>query len=111
MILNNLKNAIRKKQLYFTIEFSSKNLNMLYDLLRYNIISSFKKDSKKNKYILVFINYASNFFSPIVFSSKTWKKTSLQKNKNIEIQRLNSNYLINITNRKVKNLKSYVKFR
>jgi hypothetical protein len=59
-MLNILKNAIRKKKLYFTVKSTVKNVNQLQSLLVNNIISGFSLSSKqKQTFLIVFIGNIS----------------------------------------------------
>jgi ribosomal protein S8 len=109
-MLNILKNTIRKKKLYFTINSSVKNLNLLYCLLVNNVITGFSKTSRKhNTFLIVFINYSHNFDSSLSSLSLTSKKISKQQNKIIDVNFAGSNFKQNIYINKNKTLSS--KFR
>ena len=114
-MLNNLKTAIRKKKLYFILESSRSNIDKLYILLVNNIISGFYTRVKKKKtFLLAFINYTYNF-KPTIFSiSKLSNKLTLQKNVNVKVDNLGSNFIMNINidaNNKKKDFRYPIKFR
>ena len=96
-MLNNLKTAIRKKKLYFTLESSRSNNDKLYILLMNNIISGFYTRVKKKKtFLLAFINYNYNFKPTVSSISKLSDKLTLQKNVNVKVDNLGSNFIMNI---------------
>ena len=111
-MINNLKNAIRKRKLYFVINCSATNISNLNHLLTNNIISSFyTRVQKKRTFLIAFINYSHNFNSSIAFMTKSIKKLSLQKNNNLDITKLNSNFVVNIRLNKTSIFKNNIKFR
>lgn len=80
-MLTNLRNAIRKKKIYFTIQKSKKNIDILEQFLFHSIITSFSAYSLKNKtFLIVFVNYVSNFDASISDYSINSKKVSKQQN-------------------------------
>ena len=92
-MLNHLKQAIRKKKLYFTVNYSLKNINELNYLLTSKIITSFV--NFKCNSIIVWINYNHDFNASIMGISSNFKKLSKQQNKNINSFLSNSNFIIN----------------
>jgi hypothetical protein len=55
MILNNLKNAIRKKKIYFTVKYSEENVKNLLFFQKNYIIAGFTITKTKRRFILVFL--------------------------------------------------------
>lgn len=109
-MLNNFKDAIKKKKISFIVKSSFVNINKLKFLLINNLISGFYKHSKKKKFLLVFINYNYNFKTTILNLSKFSKSLSIKSIKNLDLKNFYSNFIINITINK-KRLKQKIKFR
>jgi hypothetical protein len=117
-MLNNLKIAIRKKKLYFTVKPSVENIDKLYSLLLNNVITSFVRSScKKKTSLIVFINYCNNFDSCVSSFSINSNKISKQQNNIIDNKSVGSNFVINTflgksnVASKVRKPKYCVKFR
>jgi ribosomal protein S8 len=95
-MLNNLKQAIREKKLYFTVKASNKNLELLYWLLTNNIITAFSKSSQKKKvFFVIFLNTCNDFNSSIASMAINSKKVSGQQNKIIGTKFISSNFVLN----------------
>jgi ribosomal protein S8 len=113
-LLNNIKNAVRKKKLYFTVNHSKKNINTLYFYLINNIITSFSKNS--NQFLTAFINYNNDFNNSITKISNL-KKISKQQNNIINSKFMHSNFIISTFTTNKYNIKSkkklthFVKFK
>jgi hypothetical protein len=120
-MLNSLKNAIRKKRLYFIVKSTRENIVQLYSLLIDNVIVGFSKRlQRKQTFLVVFINYCHNLDSSILGISTDSKKTSLLQNKNLSAKFLSSNFIINMDiknkvsvnkNRLSSKDRAYAKFR
>jgi hypothetical protein len=112
-MLNNLKQAVRKKKLYFTVRYSVKNVNELSRLLTAKLVLSFV--SFKQSSIIVWINYSNDFSASATSISTNSKKLSKQQNKIVNNFFLDSNFIINIGSaikgKKVKKPDYFVKFR
>ena len=109
-MLNNFKEAIKKKKISFIVKSSFININKLKFLQINNLISGYYKHSKKKKFLLVFINYNFNFKTTILNLSKFSKSLSIKSIKNLDLKNFYSNFIINITINK-KRLKQKIKFR
>jgi ribosomal protein S8 len=97
-MLNNLKNAIRKKKIYFTVSLTRENIQVARNFLAYNLINGFStlyKYNKKKTFLVVFVNYCYNFDASIKAFSVTSKKTYSQKNA-FDTKYLNSNFVTNV---------------
>jgi len=101
-MLNNLKNAIRKKKLYFTAKSSAKNTDLLHSLLANKVIVGFTKYSQKTKTsLIVFVNYGHNFNSSITKMSFNSNRVSKQQNNVLGVDFFGSNFVLNMgTNKK-----------
>ena len=92
-MLNNLKQAVRKKKLYFTVVYSAKNVNSLCFLLSAQYITSFVIFSHNS--IIVWINYCYGLNGALLSTSTNLKKLSKQQNKNVNNDLLDSNFVVN----------------
>jgi hypothetical protein len=115
-MINNLKIAIRKKNLYFRVKDSVKNIRALNILLIKNIISGFTKSSqKKRSSLIAYVNYCSDFNSSITGVTKYTSKVSNQQNKVQDAFFCKSNFIMNNQSLKkekdVKRSNIFVKFR
>ena len=115
-MLNHLKQAIRKRKLYFTVKYSIKNINELSFLLTSKLITSFV--SFKRSSIIVLINYNHDFNASITSISSSFKKLSKQQNKTINCSLSHSNFIINthlttnpLNTKSMKKATYFVKFR
>ena len=112
-MLTILKNAIKKKKLYFIVKYSTINLKWLNFLLKINLISSYQtRLNKKKTFIVAFVNYNINFDFIISDLAKNDNKTLLQKNTNTKKFVTNYNFILN-TNHFKQHLGGYkqIKFR
>jgi hypothetical protein len=120
-MLVHLKNAIRKKKLYFIINDSIKNKKkeLLYFFLINNIFTGFSKFSyKKNTYLIIFLNYSFNFSGCMTKISFYSKRLSKEQYKIMDSRYLASNFVKNVQLAKkqkyesgLKKPKSIIKFR
>ena len=111
-MLNNVKNAIRKQKLHFTVKHSLVNIYKLHNLLANNIISGFFTQSKRKKsFLIAFINYNYNFNTAIANISNTSNKSSAQLNNNVSYEKHSSNFIINVEMSKKRSIKNNIKFR
>jgi ribosomal protein S8 len=100
-MLNNLKQAIREKKLYFTVKSSNKNLELLYWLLMNNIITGFSRSSQRKKtFFVVFLNICSDFNSSVTSMTINSKKMSNQQNKIVSTEFIGSNFVLNKNTKK-----------
>jgi len=91
-MLNNVKHAIRKKNLFFTVKDSVNNVKELRYLLMKNIISSFTQISSPKPCIIVYINYCANFHAAITNAVASSSKSLKYQGTNFT----SSNFVINV---------------
>ena len=107
-MINNLKNAIQNKKLYFFVSVSNKNIGFLKKLMISQIISSFYLFTKqKKKFLIVFINYGQYYQKPVISNINTIKNISLHLNNNTDQKYVNSNFVLTIS----KENNKVIKFR
>jgi hypothetical protein len=103
-MLNNFKNAVKKKKLHFNLKATNKNIAYLQNLLKNNIISSFQASALDKKNLIAFINYGRYFESSVTAMGKTAKKISTQKSSIFGIDNIGVNFVVNL--KQGKNLSS-----
>ena len=78
MLLSTLKRAFDNKNLYFTINYSKKNLDFVHKLLFFKIICNFYVFSnQKQNFLLIFPSYDRKLNPSLnsIFSKKLLKKS------------------------------------
>jgi ribosomal protein S8 len=111
MILNNLKNAIRKKKLYFTIKYSRENVKILADFQKNYAIAGFTVTGTKCRSIFVFVRYCNNFDASITSFRAGLPELSNYQNRVLEQKFNASNFMVVNFVRKNNKPKFCVKFR
>jgi ribosomal protein S8 len=111
MILNNLKNALRKKKLYFTIKYSEENVKNILFLQQNYVIAGFTVTKTKRRFIIVFLRYCNNFDASITSFCVSSSKLSNYQNQ-ITLPNFNtSNFIITNSVKENKKPKFCIKFR
>lgn len=112
-MVNTLKTIIKNKKLYFLTRASKSNTFILSNLIAFKVVNSaYKILNKRSKFYIVFINYnfsLSSAVSALIFASK---KDSSKKNNNLDVNKLNKNFNLNIQSKNnKKSYKNIIKFR
>ena len=97
-MINNFKNAIRNKKLYFIVNSNITNINQLSYLLANKLILGYYNiKSNKQAYFLIIISYSCNFNSIIKYGSTNLKRLSKYQNLIIyQTGNQNSNFVLNM---------------
>jgi len=111
MILNNFKNAIRKKKIYFTVKYSEENVKNLLFFQKNDIIAGFTITKTKRRFILVFLGYCNNFDASIMAFCASSPKLSNHQNQILQPKFNASNFIIVNSVKKTKKPKFCIKFR